>query len=81
MDSVIALGVLGGLCAMLGGHIWFLLIITRANPSAGALSVFIPFISLLFIRRYWNAAKPAVLTWVSGAVTILIGVAYFEVSR
>ena len=81
MDTFLGFVGVSGLCAMIAGQIWLILIIMRGNPIAALLSIFIPFLILFFIREHWSAAKPAVVTWASGIAGLLMSVTFHELLR
>jgi uncharacterized membrane protein len=65
------IGGIGGLVALIGG-IWFLVVAFRQSVWWGLGSIFIPFVSLIFLIIHWADAKKPFFVWLLGAVIAVI---------
>ncbi len=68
----IALIALGFVAAIVGG-IWLLVLAFRESIWWGLGSIFVPFVSLIFVITHWQVAKRPFLISMGGAVLLIIG--------
>ena len=68
--GMIILGI-GGIISLIGG-IWFLVVAFRQSVWWGLGSIFIPFVSLIFLIMHWADAKKPFFVSLLGAVIIVI---------
>lgn len=69
---MIALFYLGGLIALVGA-IWLLVVAFKKSIWWGLGSLFVPFVSLIFVILNWQDSKKPFLIQVAGVVLCLIG--------
>jgi hypothetical protein len=65
------IGGIGGLVALIGG-IWFLVVAFRQSIWWGLGSLFIPFVSIIFLIIHWSDAKKPFFVSLLGAVIAVI---------
>ena len=65
---------IGGIIMLVGG-IWVLVIAFQESVLWGLGSLFIPFVSLIFVAMHWDKAGKPFLISLAGLVPYLIGVA------
>ena len=68
--GMIILGI-GGIISLIGG-IWFLVVAFRQSVWWGLGSIFIPFVSLIFLIMHWADAKKPFFVSLLGAVIIIV---------
>ena len=68
--GMIILGI-GGIISLIGG-IWFLVVAFRQSVWWGLGSIFIPFVSLIFLIMHWADAKKPFFVSLLGAVIIVV---------
>jgi hypothetical protein len=64
-----------GLVIALAGGIWLLVIAFRASVWWGLGSIFVPFVSLIFVITHWEVAKRPFLVSVAGSILLIVGAA------
>ncbi len=69
--GLILLGV-GGIIAVVCG-IWLLVVAFKTSVWWGLGSIFVPFVSLIFVIVHWNVAKKPFLYSLIGYVLIILG--------
>lgn len=62
--------IIGALISLIGG-IWFLVVAFRQSIWWGLGSIFIPFVSLIFLIIHWGDAKKPFFVSLLGAVIIV----------
>lgn len=72
MDSLFNLLFVICVGAIFFGKIWLIIIIARGSPIAALLCLVIPFLVLFFLSEHWDEAKPAVMTWASGIIGVIL---------
>lgn len=65
--------IVGDLIALVGG-IWILVLAFKQSVLWGLGSLFVPFVALVFVIKYWAVAKKPFLINLAGVVLIVIGV-------
>jgi hypothetical protein len=65
------IGGIGGIISLIGG-IWFLVVAFRETIWWGLGSIFIPFVSLIFLIIHWSDAKKPFFVSLLGAVIVVI---------
>ena len=68
-----ALLVLGMILSVVGG-IWLLVVAFQTGVWWGLGSLFVPFVSLVFVIMHWQPSKKPFLISVVGTVLLIIGV-------
>ena len=64
---------LAGLLAMLVGGIMLLVVAFKESPWWGLGSMFVPFVSLIFVIKHWDDTKKAFAYSMLGAVLCIAG--------
>lgn len=64
--------VLGGIVMLVGG-IWLLVEAFKESILWGLGSLFIPFVSLVFVIMHWDVSKTPFLIWIGGLVLTIAG--------
>jgi hypothetical protein len=64
---------IAGTIALFAGSIWFLVVAFQQEIIWGLACLFIPFVSLIFLIKYWNKASKPFAVWVAGILGILLG--------
>ena len=62
---------IGGIISLIGG-IWFLVVAFRQTIWWGLGSIFIPFVSIVFLIMHWADAKKPFFVSLLGAVIIIV---------
>lgn len=62
----------GGIAAFVGG-IWFLIVTFSEGVGWGLACLFIPFVALFFLVKFWEDAKNPFLTQVGGLLVMFLG--------
>jgi hypothetical protein len=62
-----------GAIAMLVGGIWLLIEAFKESVLWGLGSIFIPFVSLVFVIMHWGVSKNPFLIQIGGLVLLVIG--------
>ena len=62
-----------GLGMMIIGSIWFLVVAFQQDILWGIACVLIPFVSLVYLVKYWNTASRPFITWVAGFLGLFLG--------
>jgi hypothetical protein len=70
---MVALLYLGGLIAFVGG-IWLLVVAFKESVWWGLGSIFIPFVSLVFVIVHWQVSKKPFLIQLAGIALCIVGV-------
>ena len=64
--------ILGGIAMFVGG-IWLLVEAFKESVLWGLGSIFIPFVSLVFVIMHWDVSKTPFLIWIGGLVLTIAG--------
>lgn len=64
-----------GLLAMSISGIWFIIVAFRQHVGWGFAVIFIPFASLVFLIKYWQAARASFLVQLISTVLVFAGIA------
>ncbi len=62
----------GGAMMLIGG-LWLLVVTFQESVLWGLGSLFIPFVSLVFVVMHWEVAKQPFLLNIAGLVPVMIG--------
>ncbi len=62
-----------GLGMMLVGSIWFLVVAFQQDVFWGIACLLIPFVSPIFLFKYWNKASRPFIVWIVGLLGLFIG--------
>ena len=65
--------ILGGIAMFVGG-IWLLVEAFKESVLWGLGSIFIPFVSLVFVIMHWDVSKTPFLIQIGGLVLLIAGV-------
>ena len=65
--------ILGGIAMFVGG-IWLLVEAFKESILWGLGSIFIPFVSLVFVIMHWDVSKTPFLIQIGGLVLLIAGV-------
>jgi hypothetical protein len=69
-----ALLTMAGGIALVIGAIWLVVVTFQNGILWGLASLFIPFVSLIFVMGHWTESKTPFLLQVAGVVLIVIGI-------
>jgi hypothetical protein len=69
---MVALFYLGSVVALVGA-IWLLVVAFKESVWWGLGSIFIPFVSLVFVIMHWQVSKKPFLIQVAGVVLCVVG--------
>ena len=62
-----------GLLAMIAGGIWFLAVAFKQEVPWGIACMLIPFVSIVFLVKYWDKASRPFALWGAGIVALFLG--------
>ncbi len=62
-----------GVIALLIGGIWLLVVAFQQDVVWGLACLFIPFVSLIFLVKYWEKASRPFAVWGGGLLGVLLG--------
>ncbi|HEX3654699.1 MAG TPA: hypothetical protein VHV55_02780 [Pirellulales bacterium] len=62
-----------GLCAMIVGSIWLLVVAFEEEIAWGIACLILPFVSLIFVATHWNKSAKPVYVWIAGLLAVLLG--------
>lgn len=64
---------IAGIIALLGGGIWILVAAFQQDIVWGLACLFIPFVSLIFLVKYWDKASRPFGLWAAGLLGVFLG--------
>lgn len=64
---------IAGMGALLVGSVWFLVVAFQFDSAWGVACLLIPFVSIVFLVKYWSKARIPFVVWVGGWICLFFG--------